>query len=1024
MKNGIKTRPRVYGIFMLLFFLAIAGLPANGAGEEFQQTLIPVSGTVTDQQKQPLPGVSIAVKGTSVGTITDANGAFSLVNVPENATLVFSFVGMKTREIAVAGKTTIRVALEEDIVGLDEVVAVGYGTMKRSSLTGSTAVMDAGKIEAFPSVNIADAFQGKTAGVYVNPSNEPGGDVAIRVRGNRSLSATNDPLIIIDDVPGDLSNLNSTDIESVEVLKDAAATAIYGSRAANGVILITTKKAKITGMTVEVNSYAGINRFSFIEMQSKDEYVDFIRNIICARNYGYTDADAWKNSDITTQDALEAWSSGAAANYAAGREFDWQSMMLDDASLQTGHHISVSTKNQRASSRLSYNYMYDNGYYATNDFQKHILSYYYNYQVNDWLKFGFDSRLAFRKNNLAPDDLWEFMKRMNPLENPYNEDGSLRETLGLEQYTNPLWTYEDGYFIDKKSNRSADIVLKADVKLTGKLTYNTNFKMGFGNGNRSWYYHSLSMPQLGGNPEAGIRNTETYDHTWNNILNYVNDFGRHHLNITAVQELQFDKTVYSEMSGENVPLKELEYYNLETATDNLSLDSDYSKSTLASFLGRVQYEYNGRYLFNFALRADGSSRLAEGNKWAYFPSAAAAWRISEEPFMQKMSWLAGLKLRASYGEVGNQGIDPYQTQTLLESGTYSWGDTGTLTWAPETLANKGLGWEISKTMNLGFDWGIWNNRVSGMVDFYKTKNRDLLMQRTLAGITGFGSIWDNIGSTENKGFELVVNSDLIRSDGLNWNLNVNLSRNWNKITSLPNGDDPSNEWFIGQPINVCYDYRYEGIWQISELDEAQKYGRTPGEVKVWDNGDYDINESDKVILGQRDPKWMASLISDFRWDRFDLSMVVNAMWGHLIEIKQFGNAEYNGEKWLISAMSDMWTPLNTGAYYPRPQQSAQSNNEASACSYMKGDHLKMQNISLGYTFNNLIPGIQKARLYVEAKNAFYLYRKCAHDRDGANHVQPEVVVANFAEKDDGTLDDKSFNKTLPATFVVGINLTF
>ena len=311
-----------------------------------------------------------------------------------------------------------------------------------------------------------------------------------------------------------------------------------------------------------------------------------------------------------------------------------------------------------------------------------------------------------------------------------------------------------------------------------------------------------------------------------------------------------------------------------------------------------------------------------------------------------------------------------------------------------------------------------------MVDFYKTKNRDLLMQRTLAGITGFGSIWDNIGSTENKGFELVVNSDLIRSDGLNWNLNINLSRNWNKITSLPNGNDPSNEWFIGQPINVCYDYRYKGIWQIDELEEAQKYGRTPGEVKVWDDGDYDINESDKVILGQRDPKWMASLISDFRWGQFDLSFVINAMWGHLIEIKQFGDAEYNGDKWVISAMSDMWTPLNPGAYYPRPQQSAQSNNEASACSYMKGDHLKMQNISLGYTFNNLIPGVQKARLYVEAKNAFYLYRKCVHDRKGASHVQPEVVVTNFAEKDDGTLDDKSFNKTLPATFVVGINLTF
>jgi len=1012
--------------FTLIVFLSLLlfHLPVPDATAQADQTPRSVTGTVKSNTGELLPGVSIVVKGTTQGTITDIDGRYSLTNVPPDAILVFSFVGMKNLEIAVNGQSRIDITLEEETIGLEEIVAVGYGTMKRSSLTGSTAVMDADKIEAFPSINIADAFQGKTAGVYVNPSNEPGGDVTIRVRGNRSLAATNDPLIIIDDVPGDLGNLNSTDIESVEVLKDAAATAIYGSRAANGVILVTTKKAEKAGMVVEVNSYAGINHFNFIEMQSKDEYVNFIKNIIYARNYGYTDADAWKSSGITTQDALEAWSSNAAASYAAGKEYDWQSMMFDDVTAQTGHYVSISTKTNKSASRLSYNYMYDKGYYETNDFQKHILSYYYNYQATDWLTFGLDTRLAYKKNNLAPDHLWEFMKRMNPLENPYNEDGSLRETVGLEQYTNPLWTYESGYFTDKKTNRNTDIVFKADVKLTGKLSYHTNFKLGFGNGKRAWYYDGLSMPRLGGNPEAGIRDTDTHDYTWNNILTYVNDFGKHHITVTAVQELQSDKTEYSEMSGENIPLKELAYHNMETATDNLSLESSYSKSTLASFLGRVQYEYHDKYLFNFALRADGSSRLAKGNKWDYFPSAAVAWRMSEEPFMQNADWLSSLKLRASYGEVGNQGIDPYQTQTLLESGTYSWGDTGLLTWAPETLANKGLGWEISKSMNVGFDWGILDNRIYGSVDVYKTKNEDLLMQRTLAGITGFESIWDNIGSTENKGFELMVNADAISTNDFHWNLNANLSRNWNKITSLPNGDDPTNEWFLGEPINVCYDYKYEGIWQIGELEEAQQYGRTPGEVKVWDNGDYDINEDDKVVLGQRDPKWMASMISTFRYKQLDFSFVLNAMWGHLIEIKQYGDVEYNGDKWIISGVSDMWTPLNTDAYYPRPQQSAQSNNEASACTYMKGAHIKVQDISLGYTFKNLIPGLQKARLYVEAKNPFYLYRACAHDRDGGDKIQPEVVVSGFSEKDDDSLDDKSFEKTLPASFVIGINLTF
>jgi len=981
-----------------------------------------ISGRVTDSSGAPLPGVSVVVKGTTLGIITDADGKYTLNKVPGDATLVFSFVGMKTQETEVAGKSTIDVAMQEDTIGLEEVVAVGYGTVKKSSLTGASARMDAEKIEAFPSTNIADAFQGKTAGVYINPSTEPGGDVTIRVRGNRSIEATNDPLVIIDDVPGDLNNLNSSDIESVEVLKDASATAIYGSRAANGVILVTTKKAKKMGMVVEVNSYAGINHYNFLKMQSKDDYVNFIKNIIYARNYGYTDASKWRDSDISTEEALSAWSSNIYKAYSGGKDFDWQSMLLDNYSAQTGHHISINTKNQKSSSRLSYNYMYDKGYYKDNDFQKHILSYYYDYKVSGWLKIGLDSRLALRKNNLAPEDLWQFLKRVNPLEDPYNSDGSLKTTVGLEQYLNPLWTYENGYFVDGKTNRNADIILKATLNITSKLTFNTNFKLGFGNGNRSWYYDSLSMPQLGGNSKAGIRNTETFDYTWNNILNYVNDFGKHHLNITAVQEMQLDKTVYSEMSGENIPLKELEYYNMETATDNLLLNSDFSKSTLSSFLGRIQYEYSGKYLFNFALRADGSSRLADGNKWACFPSGAFAWRMSEESFMQNISGLSNLKLRVSYGEVGNQGIDPYQTQTLLKSGTYSWGDTGTLTWAPGTLANKNLGWEISKTMNFGIDWGFWNNRVNGSVEIYKTKNNDLLMERTLAGISGFESIWDNIGSTENKGFELIVNSDVVRSKDFTWNLNVNFSRNRNKITSLPNGDDTENEWFLGKPINVCYNYKYKGIWQIDEMDEAQKYGRTPGEVKVWDDGNYNIDERDKLILGQRDPKWMASLISNMNYKHFDLSFVINSMGGNLISISQFGDSEYNGDKWILAAMNDMWTPLNPGAYYPRPQQSSQENNQSEACTYMKGDHVKVQDISFGYTFDKLIPGVRKARLYFEAKNAFYLYRACAHDRKGGNQIQPEVVVSNAAEADDDV--NKSVERTLPTSFVMGINLTF
>lgn len=967
-----------------------------------------ISGKVKDSNGVPLPGVTISVKGSNQLTQTGADGNYSLTNVPDDAVLVFSFVGMKTQEISVAGRTTIDVVLEEAAIGLEEVVAIGYGTMKRSSLTGATAMMDVEKIQAFPSANIADAFQGKTAGVFVDPSELPGGGATIRIRGNRSLNATNSPLIIIDDVPAELSNLNAMDIASVEVLKDASATAIYGSRAANGVILITTKRAKKSGTTVEVNSYAGVNSYRFVQMQSKEEYVNFIKNVVYARNYGYTDVAAWQNSNLSTQDALELFSPTLAANYAAGNEFDWQSLMLDNLSPQTGQTISLNTKGEKSSSRLSYNYLYDKGYYKNNDFQKHILSYYFTHQATDWLKLGLDSRLGLRKNNLVPGGLWEFLIRMNPLEDPYNADGTLKETVGLEQYLNPLWTYRNGYFIDRDKDRNADVILKSDVRLTDKLRYNTNFKMGFGNSDRSWYYDRLSMPQLGGTSEAGINKAETFDYTWNNILTYVNDFGKHHFNVTAVQELQLYNNLTSRMSGQNIPMKDLAFYNLRTATDNLDLRSGYSKTTLSSFLGRVQYEFSDKYLFNVALRADGSSRLAEGNKWAYFPSASAAWRVTEEPFMKNLDWVSNLKLRVGYGEIGNQGISPYQTQILLQSGTYTWGNTGLLTWAPATLANKGLGWEISKTLNVGLEWGVWNNRLSGTVEVYRTQNKDLLLQRQLADITGFDSIWDNIGSTENKGFEVMLNSALIRNKDLNWGLNLNFSRNWNKITELPNGDDLGNQWLIGEPINIVYDFDYQGIWQIDELDEAKKYGRTPGEIKVLDNGDFDLNANDRLILGQRDPKWMSSLISDFRYKKLDFSFVINAMGGHLMSVNQIGGAAYNGEKWIISSMSDMWTPLNQDAFYPRPQQSARSHNQSQILSYMRGDHLKVQNMSLGYTFNKIMNRDLRTRLYLEARNAFYLYRAAAKDRAGGNQVNPEVG---------------SIERTLPTTFVFGINLT-
>lgn len=967
-----------------------------------------ITGTIVDASGIPVIGANVMVKGTTNGTITDMDGRFTL-DVPKDAVLEVSYIGYSTQTVKVSGQKSLSIMLKEDTQALDEVVVVGYGTMKRSSVTGSTARIDSEKLEGFPSVNVVDAMQGRAAGVYITPARQPGEDPQILIRGSRSLKAGNSPLLIVDGMPGSWDNLSTEDIESMEILKDAAATAIYGSRAANGVILITTKSAKTGGkFNVEVNSYVGVNTYDFIEMQSPEKYNAMIRDVMRFQTHGL-DKSAWENSDIDLRKGLEMFNSLWADNYFnKGITFDWQKALFNSSSLNTGHNISVGQSTEKFSYKLSYNYQEDNSYYKTLNFKRHILNSNIKMKPTKWIDFGLITRLSTRKMGGWPDNMWDNMCRMSPFETPYiDEDPSkgLKDTVGKEKFVNAMWNYEDGYFVNDRTKKMADLVFNMNIKPFSWLTLTTNLKLDYSEVSNGSYYDSKSSKQNLGYNYASLEKQSYSGYTWNGIINFDKSFGNHEIMATAVMEAIEERMEGVFASSQDIPAQYMDYHFLESGTINRNLSSEYSKANLLSYMFRLQYEYKQKYLLNLALRMDGSSRLAEGNQWRNFPSAAIAWRVSEEEFLKDNETLSNLKLRLSYGEIGNQAIDPYQTMTRLKSKTYSWAGSGFYTWQPDGLANKALGWEVSKTWNAGVDFGFFNGLVDGTLEYYHTRNEGLLMQRTLPETTGFGSLWQNIGTTQNQGVEVMLNVYPIKTKDLNWTLSATFSRNYNKIIELLDGkDDRSSKWFIGYPISVVWDYNKIGIWQLEEIEEAKIYNQEPGQIKVEDvDGDKRITENDKLILGQKEPKAIASIQNSIQYKEWDFSFNLVGQFGHLIQASNYFS-DWNADKFIVEDI-DWWTPLNPTNEWPRVQTTL-SHNYQSTMSNFKGDFIKVQDISLGYDFSKLLSNywkVNKLRIYAQARNPFYIYKACPSD------INPEQANSVY---------------TLPSSFVFGLNLSF
>ncbi|MFA5329324.1 MAG: TonB-dependent receptor [Prolixibacteraceae bacterium] len=936
------------------------------------QTQKTVSGKVTDDKGVSLPGVSVVVKGTTNGTITDSNGKYELSYVPSNGILIFSFVGMKKIEISVEDKNTIDAVLQEETVGLDEVVAVGYGTMKKSDLTGAISSVSAQQLNTIQSSNVLGQAQGKLAGVDIVSSNgSPGSTQTIRIRGNRSINANNDPLFVVDGIPTTqgINDFNPGDIESMEILKDASAVAIYGSRGANGVILITTKRGKKGLAQISYNGYTGIEKqFEHINKMNSEQFVEYKRVA-----YGLA-----KNDNSQDQTLLGA----LYDNYVNGVGTDYLSETYRNG-FQTNHQLSASGGNDKLSYYLSGSYFNEEGVLKKTDYERFSLRVNLDatltQRINVGLSFTASKDL---RNRMDDDDPTTAAIHYVPITSAYDDDGNIIPYPNPDESltANPLSNFAPNQYIDETKGFRMFSNLFGEYKILKDLKYRLNVGTDVSYSRRGQF----TGDYIGSTPVGSIDNSNVFSYTLENILTYNKNLGEHNFNVTGLYSVQSNSTETSSLSAKGIPITHSTFYALGTAETITGIGSGLTKWGLMSYMGRVNYKFKDRYLITVSGRTDGSSRLAEGNKWAFFPAASVGWIISEEKFL-KMPVLSFLKLRGGYGSVGNTAINPYQTQGGLARSDYNFGDASAFGYQQDGIANPNLGWEISNTFNFGIDFGFFKNRISGNLEIYDTHTSDLLLQRLLPATSGFVSVIENVGSTRNRGWELTVSANVLNNgSGLKWDVDINLSSNKEQITELFNGttDDIGNNWFIGHPINTFYDYVFDGIWQTSEADEAAKYGQAPGQIKIKDvngrdeNGvltnkpDGQINSDDRAILGSAVPDWTGGITNTLSYKGFDFSMLIYARQGQMLNSSYYDLGGNNWEGRRANLNLNYWTPDNPSNEYPQPVQ-GKSILYSSALTYFDGSFIKLKNISLGYDFaRNLIKSkaLSSCRIYLSATN--------------------------------------------------------
>jgi len=1011
-----------------------------------------VSGKVTDENGESLPGVTVLIKGTTNGTVTNMDGEYTITNLSEKTTLQFSFVGMKTKEVAVQGKSTIDVTMEVDAIGIEEVVAIGYGTMKKSDLTGSIVQVQADKLEKSSPATVQDILRSGVPGVISSMSNSAEGGGSLLIRGERSLAAGTDPLIVVDGVifSGNLLEINPKDIEKIDVLKDASAAAVYGAKSANGVIIITTKRGKKGKPTINFDSSIGVvtmaaNR----KVYGPEGFLQYRSDLFNSTNnfensaayynptddllnkYGISIEDWRAYSNATSTDDEATWldriglGTQEIENYQNGKTYDWY-----DASFQTGIKQNYSFNFSGATDYVNYyfsiGYLNSEGIIVGDEYQNFRTNLKLDANVTSFWQVGVSAKLTDRTSD-DEATAWSSQAVQNtPFSLPYDEDGNLNPYPMGETSLNP--GYNQAYINKYKDTDSGSTALNASIwskfKLPFGITYECRFSPRF-----NWYYYRYwqSSEYVKDTYNGYVKGQTNKYINWylDNIITWEHDFNKHHFNVTLLQNAEDNRKWSETMVAYDFTPSDALGWHYVTSAANKNIETEDTRSTGDALMGRLFYSYDNRYMATMSIRRDGFSAFGSNYKRANFPSVALAWVFTKEKFFNWATMSNG-KLRMSWGMNGNNDIGIYQALSNLTTGygKYVYGDANGATTEVSSLyvsrmANDDLRWEKTTSWNAGLDFGFFKNRLNGSVDYYYMPTTDLLMARSLPGFTGYSSITCNLGEVQNSGFEMSLNSVNVQNKNLRWSTTFSFSTNKNKIKHLyytyeditdedgvvigqKEVDDSSNGWFIGKDINEIWDYEGIGIWQEDEAEEAALYGQQPGDAKCLDvNGDYSLTTDDKVFLGSTSPKFRWAMRNDFEINkRLSVSVNVYSYWGHKATTTSYLHYSGADAQKTNAYVEEYWTPDNPSNRYARLNSTLPSN--VSPKLIMDKSFIRLDNISLSYDVPTWIAN------KIEAKN-IRLY----------GSIQNVAVWSKEWE-----YWDPEITGPTPRTFTLGATLTF
>jgi len=972
-----------------------------------------IIGNVKDTKGLPIPGVGIKEKGTQTSTQTDSNGSFKLTVSGESAVLTVTFIGFQTQEVTVAGKNNLDIVLLEGNITLNDVVVVGYGSQRRKDVTGAISSISEKTLREVPVTNAQQLLEGRVAGVYVSQgSNRPGAQPTVRLRGNRSITASNNPLYVIDGIPTNdgFNDINPNDIVSMDVLKSASATAIYGSRGANGVIVITTARGKQrpNGQPqVKYDTYFGktvINRQ--IHVLTGPEFAEMrregFRNITPV---GYNDADpVGSDAKIFNADELAALQNGTFT--------DWLDAVTQNG-FQQNHQLSILGASPTTRYNLSLGYFKDESYIRTQDLTRYSLRVNLDQDIGSHIKVGVSMLGSYSLGNGNGLNPIPTAVQFSPLVNPYLANGEVNPKPGtVSVLYNPLMDLIPGTVIrdEKRTRLLASFYTEAEI-LSG-LKLRVNFGPDLTNARFGSFDAMNSGSQQGKLARASTSNDYIFSYTLENQINYDKLFGKHRLGVTGLYSIQQRIRETGSANADALPVETVTYQNLGSGTAT-TMASDYSRFNILSYMGRINYAFDDRFLLTLVARADGSSVFAPGNKWGFFPSVAVAYNLINESFVKNINFLSNLKIRAEYGRVGNTGINPYSTLSLLSRTNYEFNDVPALGWRPSSIPNPNLKWETTESYNLGLDFGLFKDRITGALEAYRSRTYDLLLPYAIPNSTGFSSVTTNIGSTQNTGFEFTLSTKNIVGDKFQWSSDITGAYNSEKILELSAGkvDDIGSGRFIGSPINVYYDYKKIGIWQAGET-QASQYGSAIGQIKVEDlNGDGKITALDRTILGSPTPKFTYGFNNRFTYGNFDLGIfvvgVANKMMTSTFHTSGNNTIAFGGSYNVVT--SNYWTPSNPTNAYPRPISGTNGATGVvfgSTLKYFDGAFLRIRNVNLGYNLPKAFASKIKAegvRLYFNVTNPY--------------------VFSSYVQKEKGT-DPEITDNPSTINYLFGLNVRF